>query len=1111
MIKEFSAKLDKLLTRRNANKKNAKKEISDAPDYIAKAEKIDKFLEELGIDTKAIENAYYKMHKKINKRTSKSKEYLEANCIDKAIAVSKEKKEPNKQLFNELSAILNNNHQAELCKEAAIALAAISVSRLKYAKSYKECLEGKKYLDKAFEVLIKDNDNSVYYAQWGKCIYDYCVPKTLDEKNELACVEELKDAYSKLEKVKDKIKDIDKHKDWRLGDVNIEAALRMRLQYPASNSAEENISFLFEHMEGIDRPLIKQYRYELLEKAIVRMAKEEKNIDEIKELIRENESTFDGGNNVSVVDKIMGHYREYVYRKKKKDINEKVDQYIAEGQYRDCVPEKYIVLKATKYTNELKAYMVSEALKLSKRDSVSNASKEMLDDISERFFDINESKLDGYVESDRIEAVNRDYRDRLNSRIQSIAVIPEYAGGYVENVNEYRKQVNELCTTEDKLSAVDDIARNSEVGYSISLEIVEGYVNDAEELLKRKYDEKREQERKEQRNKELFAKINAYITEKKYLDQIKSKYKNVDEKIYLSELRLFLNKKIVFEGKEDSDGEIKKNLDKFSACFFKEKEEKLEDWLATKEKEAKEKEEKEAKEKLKKANTTVTTKSTSTPTTKYASTKPVTSKPVKKEKKPKKPIDTGDIILNLALVAKVAIIIVVAIFIGSKFIKHMGESIKEKQAYDVSDEGIEKNNVAAIAKDKAKLSPTATPASEFSYKEGNNYMIITKYNGTSETVEIPAVIEGKNVCEISNDAFKDNILIKKIIMPDTIVYIKPGAFLNCKMLEEIEFSKNLTSIGNDAFKGCEQLKNVSISGDKISLKEIGKGVFAGCISLENASISTDAFAEITLKEGAFNGCSSLKSVVVKGEKIENLAIDKNAFFDCKALTSIEIDGDKITDVMVGEAAFENCESLSQVSFSDKITKLDSKAFKNCVKLEGFDFSKLTCVPYQAFMNCTSLTKAHFPATMGEIQNDAFLECTSLAEITFESAKLAADNDGYVIGQGAFKQTAVSEVDIPGQYKEIGAHAFASCPNLTKFVFHNSGKNTLNQKFAFNAFYESYALKEVYLPKTIGGTMEDFRNIWTPEKMGDFTVYAAEGSTVHTYVTEKNIPWKTWTE
>ena len=92
-----------------------------------------------------------------------------------------------------------------------------------------------------------------------------------------------------------------------------------------------------------------------------------------------------------------------------------------------------------------------------------------------------------------------------------------------------------------------------------------------------------------------------------------------------------------------------------------------------------------------------------------------------------------------------------------------------------------------------------------------------------------------------------------------------------------------------------------------------------------------------------------------------------------------------------------------------------------------------------------------------------------------------------------------------------AHSFANCPNLVKFVWHNSGKNTLNQTFVFNAFYESYALKEIYLPRTIGGTLENFRNTWTPDKMGDFTVYATEGSTVHTYVTERNIKWSAWTE
>ena len=102
--------------------------------------------------------------------------------------------------------------------------------------------------------------------------------------------------------------------------------------------------------------------------------------------------------------------------------------------------------------------------------------------------------------------------------------------------------------------------------------------------------------------------------------------------------------------------------------------------------------------------------------------------------------------------------------------------------------------------------------------------------------------------------------IKKIIVPDSIEYIKEYAFFNCIKLTSINISDSTKSIGTSAFAHCS-LTSINIPN---SVKNIGDSAFLNCINLTSITIS-DSVKNIGCD--AFFNCLNLKSIIFKGKTI----------------------------------------------------------------------------------------------------------------------------------------------------------------------------------------------------------------------------------------------------
>ena len=117
------------------------------------------------------------------------------------------------------------------------------------------------------------------------------------------------------------------------------------------------------------------------------------------------------------------------------------------------------------------------------------------------------------------------------------------------------------------------------------------------------------------------------------------------------------------------------------------------------------------------------------------------------------------------------------------------------------------------------------------------YGTIMKYKGDEEHLVIPEEIphhkvpsecgfillhDIDRVVSIDSFAFRDNLTIKSVVLPDTVRGIDVMAFYGCRNLERIVIPEGVIRILDRAFMGCDHLQSVTIPA---SVTYIGEAAF----------------------------------------------------------------------------------------------------------------------------------------------------------------------------------------------------------------------------------------------------------------------------------------------
>ncbi len=311
--------------------------------------------------------------------------------------------------------------------------------------------------------------------------------------------------------------------------------------------------------------------------------------------------------------------------------------------------------------------------------------------------------------------------------------------------------------------------------------------------------------------------------------------------------------------------------------------------------------------------------------------------------------------------------------------------------------------------------------------------ILLKFEGETENLVIPDIIDGKTVTGIGYQAFIGNTRLKSVVLPDTVRMIDASAFEYCTSLASISIPKQLEKIGNCAFHHCESLQSVTIPDTVTSL---GEWVFSQCYELTFAKLPEGC---TELKSYLFNACYSLRSVVIP---------------------------DSVT--VIGEDAFAFCKSLTEIKIPESVTEIGDYAFTNCHSLESINLPpNLRTIGHNALEVCLSLESIRIPASVAEIGDSAFTFDNRLTEIEIDPGNTAFRNDhGGIIQLSEMKLISypvgrTGDYSVPDGVKEIGYGVFMDCRGLTGITIPDSVCR-IDQ----NAFRDCVSLMQVSIPDSV---------------------------------------------
>ena len=333
---------------------------------------------------------------------------------------------------------------------------------------------------------------------------------------------------------------------------------------------------------------------------------------------------------------------------------------------------------------------------------------------------------------------------------------------------------------------------------------------------------------------------------------------------------------------------------------------------------------------------------------------------------------------------------------------------------------------------------------------------------------------GYNVKMIDSEAFQGNLDLEEFVCKADLLSVGDYAFESCAHLTTASFKGKVEKIGSGAFSVCSSLSQVEFSD---SVKEIGDGAFLMDRELTSFKFpsSLETLGEYTfalsglrkadmncnlkqIPDRAFLKCENLSEVNLPATA-EN--IESHAFYQCETLSRISIP--KSVDV-IGESAFEGC-PISNISLN--CSQIGDKAFSGCYDLQNITLSDdLKSVSSKAFTNA-SVQKFVLPDSV-ELQEGA------LTAVNTNGFEVSDTNERYAVKDGVLfskdmktliaypcrDDSEKSVYTVPDGVEVIAPHAFDTAWSLTEIILPDTVK-----EIGEYAFYQS-GLKKIKLPDPV---------------------------------------------
>lgn len=397
--------------------------------------------------------------------------------------------------------------------------------------------------------------------------------------------------------------------------------------------------------------------------------------------------------------------------------------------------------------------------------------------------------------------------------------------------------------------------------------------------------------------------------------------------------------------------------------------------------------------------------------------------------------------------------------------------------------------------------------------DGNGYAFVRVYEGTETVVRVASEAGGFPVKEILETAFRDNVAVEEIVLPNTVEKLPSNAFNGCAALASVT-ADGVTAVGADAFRGTalyESLKtgayyfnkvlcDYKIADDRVNTVS-NLRIEDGTVSvtpevLRRLTSITEIVIPNDLNDAAvlFEGLSSVQKITVREGGAGTLSSSDGVLYDdggsvllkypegkSNAMFSINagvreiapramING-KFTSVVfqgvvetVGAEAFLNCSSLTTVNYGSAggFINVGNSAFKNTgfvnfsvpaalenLGSDNFSYSKLRQLRFAASSNLK---------TVGD---RCFKGCADFTG-TDSSGNLVFPNTLEKIGDSVFYGCLkLKTADVGDGLKSLGGAAFYGIENLETAVLSDA-----LEEIGGNAFYGCVSLSEIVVPYTL---------------------------------------------
>lgn len=382
---------------------------------------------------------------------------------------------------------------------------------------------------------------------------------------------------------------------------------------------------------------------------------------------------------------------------------------------------------------------------------------------------------------------------------------------------------------------------------------------------------------------------------------------------------------------------------------------------------------------------------------------------------------------------------------------------------------------------------------------------------------------------IGSEVFKDNAMLRNLIVPDTLEKVGENAFYNviqsgyhCKDVTvtfyyvggavaanildsqyvwHIVVNDNIHTLGDKAFYNIPVLETVSLP-DTISF--VGSNVFAkpgkkvtaifrgvdGTIDAYAYNGKTSGICYIAVEEGvncigeyAFANSNTVQGIVI----INTATIGNHAFYQGSALNYIEI---SCCDTVEDYAFAENL-LLKRVEI-DSVKNINDYAFFDDIAINDLYIdADLYHIGNHAFDSCKSIPQVVLPETVREIGSHAFYDCNSMKSINVPVGVAAIKEYTF------FGCASLLDISIPDTVLSVGDYAYYGCVVAKTLDLSNALKS-----IGAYAFYNCNQVKEIILPNTLKSigdyafrSCSSITEISIPDsvtELGDCVFYACTG-------------------